>query len=62
MEKLLKKTNVLYTQNIDALPIEERIFFSEGLVVNVNDFRIATKTEINEWEKYKEEMEKDMLE
>lgn len=62
MEKLLKKTNVLYTQNIDVLPIEERIFFSEGLVANVNDFRIATKTEINEWEKYKEEMEKDMLE
>ena len=30
MNSLEKKDGVFYTQNIDALPIEERVFFSEG--------------------------------
>ena len=51
MEKILKKEGVLYTNNMD-LPIEERIFFSEGLVANINDFRIATKEEIDAWHEY----------
>ena len=45
MEKLEKKKDVLYTQNV-TLPTEERVFFSEGLVANVSDYRIASEQEI----------------
>ena len=30
MNTLIKKEGVYYTQNINDLPIEERVFFSEG--------------------------------
>ena len=56
MEKLNKKAGVTYTQNAE-LPIEERVFFAEGLVADVKDFRPATREEIAEWEKYKKQQE-----
>ena len=52
MEKLNKIDGKHYTQNVDELPIEERVFFSEGIVANVNDFRIATDTEIERWKEF----------
>lgn len=58
MEKLNKIEGKYYTQNIDELPIEERIFFTEGLVANVNNFRIATAEDIIAWEEWKKEQEK----
>lgn len=56
MEKLEKNEGKYYTQNIDNLPIEERIFFTQGLVANLNDFRIATESEVAEWEEYNSKM------
>ncbi len=61
MEKLNKIEGKFYTHNIDELPIEERVFFSEGLVVNVDDFRIATEQEIEEWEEYKKKQDEEMM-
>lgn len=52
MENLNKIDGVMYTQNAD-LPIEERVFFSEGSVADVNDFRVATLEELIEWENIK---------
>ena len=59
MEKLNKIEGKFYTQNIDELPIEERVFFREGLVVNVDDFRVATEQEIEDWEDYKRKQEEE---
>lgn len=56
MKKLEKIEGKYYTQNIDNLPIEERIFFTQGLVANLNDFRIATESEVAEWEEYDSKM------
>ena len=52
MERLNRIDGVIYTQNAE-LPIEERIFFVEGLVANVDDYRPATKKELEDWEDYK---------
>ena len=52
MEKLNRIDGVIYTQNA-KLPIEERVFFIEGLVADINDYRPATKKELEEWENYK---------
>lgn len=46
MEKLIKKEGVYYTQNINNLPIEDRTFFTEGIVADLNDWREATEEEI----------------
>lgn len=51
MEKLEKIDGVVYTQN-EELPIEERIFFVEGMVANKNDYRIATEQELKDKEEY----------
>ena len=59
MNKLEKKEGVYYTQNIENLPIEERVFFREGKGVNANDnYRVATAEEITLWEEWKKEQEK----
>lgn len=52
MERLNRIDGVIYTQNAE-LPIEERVFFIEGLVADVNDYRPATKKELEDWEDYK---------
>lgn len=57
MEKLIKKEGVYYTQNINNLPIEDRTFFIEGLVANLNDWREATTDEILEWKVYQKQQE-----
>lgn len=57
MEKLSKIEGKYYTQNIEVLPIEERVFFTEGLVANKNDFRFATEQEIDEWLEYQRKQE-----
>ena len=54
MEKLIKKEGVYYTQNIHNLPIEDRTFFTEGLVANINDWREATEEEIKAYYEYQE--------
>lgn len=58
MEKFNKIEGKYYTQNIEELPIGERVFFTEGVVANVNDFRVATAEEIAAWEEWKKEQEK----
>lgn len=57
MEKLIKKEGVYYTQNINNLPIEDKTFFTEGLVANLNDWREATTDEILEWKVYQKQQE-----
>lgn len=59
MEKLTKKQGILYTQNIEELPIEERVFFSQGLVADINDYRIATSEEIEAWHEYQAKQEEE---
>ena len=61
MEKLNKIEGKHYTQNIDELPIEERVFFREGVVANVNDFRVATDIEIANWKEYQRKQEEEMM-
>lgn len=57
MNKLEKQEGVYYTQNIENLPIEERVFFREGKGVNVNDnYRVATAEEIAAWEELKSQI------
>lgn len=60
MEKLIKKEGVYYTQLANDIPIEERIFFSEGLVANINDYRIATEEEITAWKEYQVKQEEEI--
>lgn len=61
MEKLNKIEGKYYTQNADELPIEERVFFTEGVVANVSDFRIATDAEVAEWKEYEKQHEEGLL-
>lgn len=60
MKKLRKLKSSYYTQNIDNLPIEERVFFTQGLVYNSEDFRKATEEEIAEWMEYRKHLEDEM--
>lgn len=60
MEKLIKKEGVYYTQNINNLPIEDRTFFTEGLVANLEDWREATAEEVAEWEEYQRKQQEEM--
>jgi hypothetical protein len=60
MEKLEKKDGVVYTQNKE-LPIEERIFFVEGVVADKADYRIATEQELIEKEEYERKMMEEFM-
>ena len=60
MEKLMKKEGVYYTQVAQDMPIEERVFFSQGLVADTNDYRIATAEEITVWHEYQAKQEEEM--
>ena len=55
MNKLEKQEGVYYTQNVENLPIEERVFFREGKGVSATseNYRQATATELAAWEEYK---------
>ena len=54
MNKLEKKEGVYYTQNVENLPIEERVFFSEGKGISATseNYRQATADEISSWKAY----------
>ena len=60
MNKLEKQEGVYYTQNIENLPIEERVFFREGKGVSATSehYRQATTIEMVAWEEYKKQQEK----
>ncbi|MBQ5627590.1 MAG: hypothetical protein IIU97_05705 [Bacteroidaceae bacterium] len=59
MNTLEKQEGVYYTQNIENLPIEERVFFREGKGVSATSehYRPATTTELDAWEAYQSEHE-----
>ena len=61
MNKLEKKDGVYYTQNVENLPIEERVFFREGKGISATseNYRQATVTELAAWEEYKKQQEKE---
>lgn len=59
----LKNIGVYYTQNIDNLPIEDRVFFREGKGVNATGeyYRVATAEELAEWEECKKKQEEELI-
>lgn len=59
MNKLEKQEGVYYTQNIENLPIEERVFFREGKGVSATSehYRKAIEEELAAWELYKKQQE-----
>lgn len=59
MNKLEKQEGVYYTQNIENLPIEERVFFREGKGVSATSeyYRRATTAELNDWVEYKKQQD-----
>lgn len=63
MHKLEKQEGVYYTQNIENLPIEERVFFREGKGVSATNehYRVATSKEIEEWKEYQKKQEEEMM-
>ena len=60
----LKNIGVYYTQNIENLPIEERVFFREGKGVSAtnDNYRVATDKEIEEWKEYQKKQEEEISE
>lgn len=63
MNTLKKIEGVYYTQNIENLPIEERVFFREGKGISATNehYRVATEKEIEEWKEYQRKQEEEML-
>ena len=63
MNTLEKIEGVYYTQNINDLPIEERVFFREGKGVSATNehYRIATEDEIAAWQQWLKEQEEKEL-
>ena len=59
MNKLEKQEGIYYTQNIENLPIEERVFFREGKGVSATSehYRVATADEISSWKAYQADLE-----
>lgn len=59
MNRLEKQEGIYYTQNIENLPIEERVFFREGKGVSATSehYRVATQIELATWEEYKKQQE-----
>lgn len=62
MNTLKKKEGVYYTQNIDGLPIEERVFFREGKGISATNenYRVATDIEIANWKEYQRKQEEEL--
>jgi hypothetical protein len=63
MNTLKKIEGVYYTQNIENLPIEERVFFREGKGISATNenYRVATEKEIEEWKEYQKKQEEEMM-
>ena len=59
MHTLEKQEGVYYTQNIENLPIEERVFFREGKGISATNeyYRVATQIELDAWEEHKKQQE-----
>ena len=62
MNTLEKKEGFYYTQNVDDLPIEERVFFREGKGVSATSeyYRVATPQEVEAWQQWQKEQEEKM--
>lgn len=58
MNELKAIEGVWYTQN-GELPIEQRVFFREGVgnAMTLENYREATDAEVAEWEEYKRKQE-----
>lgn len=52
--QFIKNNGVYLTQNIDDLPIEERVFFRQGVGMHIDSgiYREATPQELAEWEEW----------
>lgn len=63
MNILKKIEGVYYTQNIENLPIEERVFFREGKGVSATNenYRVATEYEIEQWKEYQKKQEEEIV-
>jgi hypothetical protein len=63
MNTLKKIEGVYYTQNIEELPIEERVFFREGKGVSATNenYRVATEYEIEQWKEYQKKQEEEIV-
>lgn len=63
MNKLEKKEGIYYTQNVENLPIEERVFFREGKGISATNenYRVATDIEIANWKEYQRKQEEEMM-
>lgn len=63
MNTLKKKEGVYYTQNIENLPIEERVFFREGKGMGAtnDNYRVATEQEIEDWKEYQRKQEEELI-
>lgn len=61
MNTIKKREGVYYTQNVDNLPIEERVFFREGKGVTATSeyYREATDEEVAAWREYRRKMEEE---
>lgn len=63
MNTLKEIEGVYYTQNIENLPIEERVFFREGKGISATNenYRVATDKEIEEWKEFQKKQEEELL-
>lgn len=63
MNTLKKIEGVYYTQNIENLPIAERVFFREGKGISATNenYRVATESELREREEYLRKQEEERL-
>lgn len=63
MNTLKKIDGVYYTQNIENLPIEERVFFREGKGISATNenYRVATDIEIEEWKEFQKKQEEELI-
>ena len=63
MNTLKKIEGVYYTQNIENLPIEERVFFREGKGISATNenYRVATSKEIEEWKEFQKKQEEEIM-
>ena len=59
MNQLEKMEGIYYTQNVEGLPTEERVFFREGKGVSAtsDNYRVATPEEVAAWRAWMEEQE-----
>ena len=62
MNTLEKKDGLYYTQNVENLSIEERVFFREGKGVSATSeyYRVATPQEVEAWQQWRKEQEEKM--